>query len=56
MRGAFKSVKARPGVMDTLRFEEYEEGPAERIKKCGLMRAASKRMEEREREVPQASR
>ena len=54
MRSAFEVVKARhPGVMDALRYEEFKEWLADRIKKRGLMRAARRRMEEREREVTQ---
>jgi hypothetical protein len=52
MRSAFEVVKRRrPGVMDAMDFEEFEEWLADRIKKRGRMRAARRRMEEREREM-----
>jgi hypothetical protein len=50
MRSAFQVVKARrPGVMDHLRYEEFEEWLADRIMKRGRMRASRRRMEEREK-------
>lgn len=50
MRSAFEVVKnRRPGVMDAMNFEEFEEWLADRIKKRGRMRAARRRMEEREK-------
>lgn len=49
MRSAFEVMKAhRPGVTDALPYEEFEEWLADRIKKRGLMRAARRRMGERE--------
>ena len=49
MRSAFEVVKRRhPGVMDALPYEQFEDWLADRIKNRGLMRAARRRMEERE--------
>jgi hypothetical protein len=54
MRSAFEVLKARrPGVMDHLDFEEFELWLADRIRKRGRMRAARRRMEEREADYQQ---
>jgi len=50
MRSAFEVVKRRhPDVMDAMDYEEFEEWLADRIKKRGKMRAARRRMEDREK-------
>lgn len=50
MRSAFEVVKnRRPGVMDAMDYEEFEELLADRLKKRGMMRAARQRMEDREK-------
>jgi hypothetical protein len=52
MRSAFEVVKRhRPGIMDDMSYEEFEDWLANRIMKRGRMRAARRRMEETEREV-----
>jgi hypothetical protein len=49
MRSAFEVVKRhRPGVMDHMTYEEFEMWLADRVRKRDRMRAARRRMEERE--------